>query len=315
MDPTQPDPLSPQDEIVTARDPFDHPDADIILRSSDGVDFRTFKIILSLSSPVFRDMFSVPQPPHAQDSTSAPPAVLVSEDSKTLRALLLHCHPCSACFHANFDNLNDIVALLEAALKYDMSTALEHIRLRLSSSPFEHNEALSFYAISCHNGWRVEAEIAAGRVLEMGTFWRPPIGYVPEMEAITAGAYYRLLTYHHRCGHAAESVGERSLLLGADEKLVAQLSHCPSNTGACYTDTMRRKAWLDDYLTASGKELLVRPCSSTILKDTKLCQEAIAKAGCPHCRVVASAAMEQLRGLYAAQVKKVVSEVKLEFKA
>jgi hypothetical protein len=44
--------------------PFDRPDADVILRSQDNVDFHTFKILLSLSSPLFNTMFSMPQAQH-----------------------------------------------------------------------------------------------------------------------------------------------------------------------------------------------------------------------------------------------------------
>ena len=36
-----------------AAPPFDHPQADVILHSSDNIDFRVFKLFLSLASPVF----------------------------------------------------------------------------------------------------------------------------------------------------------------------------------------------------------------------------------------------------------------------
>ncbi|KAJ7873538.1 hypothetical protein B0H14DRAFT_2344163, partial [Mycena olivaceomarginata] len=44
---------------------FDSSDADLILRSCDGADFRLHKAVLSLVSPVFRDMFTFPQPESA----------------------------------------------------------------------------------------------------------------------------------------------------------------------------------------------------------------------------------------------------------
>jgi hypothetical protein len=45
-------------------DKFDAPDADIILRTLGPPkrDFRVHKLVLSLASPVFKDMFSLPQP-------------------------------------------------------------------------------------------------------------------------------------------------------------------------------------------------------------------------------------------------------------
>jgi len=42
--------------------PFSYPDGDIILRSADGVDLRVHTTLLSVASPFFRDMFSLPQP-------------------------------------------------------------------------------------------------------------------------------------------------------------------------------------------------------------------------------------------------------------
>ncbi|KAJ7750603.1 hypothetical protein B0H16DRAFT_1318583 [Mycena metata] len=41
--------------------PFDE-STDAILRSSDDLDFPVHRAVLSLASPFFRDMFSIPQP-------------------------------------------------------------------------------------------------------------------------------------------------------------------------------------------------------------------------------------------------------------
>ena len=46
-----------------AKAPFDDLQADLILQSSDKVHFRVFKPILSIASPIFKDMFSIPSPP------------------------------------------------------------------------------------------------------------------------------------------------------------------------------------------------------------------------------------------------------------
>jgi BTB/POZ domain len=66
--------------------PFNNLKADVILRSADNVDFRVFKSILSLSSPIFDDMFALPQVSGAdnrnemEDSLSV---VQLAEDKKT----------------------------------------------------------------------------------------------------------------------------------------------------------------------------------------------------------------------------------------
>src|SRR5258705_7520040 len=53
--------------VSKAGAPFDRPDADVVLRSEDGVDFRTFKAHLSSASEFLDHMFSSLQPPSADD--------------------------------------------------------------------------------------------------------------------------------------------------------------------------------------------------------------------------------------------------------
>ncbi|KAI0698249.1 hypothetical protein BC835DRAFT_1466668 [Cytidiella melzeri] len=49
-------------DIVIAGDPFNLPTADVVFRTSDHVDFHVHKLILSIASPFFTGMFSLPQP-------------------------------------------------------------------------------------------------------------------------------------------------------------------------------------------------------------------------------------------------------------
>ncbi|KAI9064030.1 hypothetical protein FKP32DRAFT_1531144, partial [Trametes sanguinea] len=44
--------------------PFDQPSADIVIRSSDSVDFHVHTQILAQASPFFATMLSLPQPSH-----------------------------------------------------------------------------------------------------------------------------------------------------------------------------------------------------------------------------------------------------------
>ena len=56
-------PIFAMAESCPSRAPFDDENADIIFRSSDGVDFRVYKVIVSKLSPMLRDMLAVPPPP------------------------------------------------------------------------------------------------------------------------------------------------------------------------------------------------------------------------------------------------------------
>lgn len=59
--------------------------ADVIIRSSDNVVFRVQRVALSLFSPVFADILSIPQPESSRDSL---PIVPVSEDRELFMIFL-----------------------------------------------------------------------------------------------------------------------------------------------------------------------------------------------------------------------------------
>ncbi|KAF8339897.1 uncharacterized protein EI90DRAFT_2990513 [Cantharellus anzutake] len=71
---------------------FSFPDGDVILVSSDGLEFQVHKLILSLASPFFRDMFKLPQ----VESPKPLQSVTMTEDAGTLEALLKIVYPTEA---------------------------------------------------------------------------------------------------------------------------------------------------------------------------------------------------------------------------
>ena len=101
--------------------PFDHAKADIVLCSSDNVDFRVFKLFLSLASPVFETLFVIPQPveeSEGQEIRDGLAVVPVAEDSKTLHALLHFCYPYTLADDPKL--LQDALDVLNAAKKYSL---------------------------------------------------------------------------------------------------------------------------------------------------------------------------------------------------
>ncbi|THH14762.1 hypothetical protein EW146_g5611 [Bondarzewia mesenterica] len=105
-----------------ASPPFDEPGADIILRSSDDVVFRVYKNILSLASPFFKDLFSLPQPsPTAIDNTTSGeiPVIPVTEDAETLDFMLRSIYPVRS---PKIKKLSDLRFVFEASRKYQIET-------------------------------------------------------------------------------------------------------------------------------------------------------------------------------------------------
>ena len=102
--------------------------ADIVLRSSDLVDFHVHRSVLVNSSPIFGDMFSLPQPPN-ELVPEALPVVHLSEDAEILNSLVSLLYPVPPEIPCSYV---DILALLAAATKYDMNAVQSVIRMEIS---------------------------------------------------------------------------------------------------------------------------------------------------------------------------------------
>ncbi|EPT03035.1 hypothetical protein FOMPIDRAFT_23740, partial [Fomitopsis schrenkii] len=142
--------------------PFDDLDADIILRSSDNIDFRVSRFILRLASPFFASMLEIGQT--ASDGAQADGdeirdgcrVVPVSENSATLDTLLRVIYPQEDPPLDDFTRLADVLA---AALKYDMvkATTLTGTKLR----GFVAQDPVRVWAVAVRNRLEVEARLAA----------------------------------------------------------------------------------------------------------------------------------------------------------
>ncbi|KAI0349570.1 hypothetical protein OH77DRAFT_1431978 [Trametes cingulata] len=191
---------------ATATTSFSHPftksSADVILRTPDGVEFRVHKLILSEASPVFGDMFTLPQPELGLvDASSASPSVTteapklpvvdVTETSQTLDHLLRLCYPMDDPMLA----LSEIAPVIRAARKYDMKWATDRagrmlVQDRALNDP---KDALRVFAVASDLDVP-QAEEAAKASL------RGPLGSsLPyELDGVSPASLYRLLEYRRR---------------------------------------------------------------------------------------------------------------------
>ena len=136
-----------------------------MVQSSDVVNFRVNKVVLSVSSPFFADMFSLPQPPY-KEVIDGLPVVRLSEHAETLDypLTMLYPFPCVAP-----DGYDKALQLLDAAQKYDMVGVQSYIRAQIKCREpilLTRNEA--FRAISISSGARLlpEMETSARHTLE-----------------------------------------------------------------------------------------------------------------------------------------------------
>ena len=86
------DPPLQVNSIAPPVEPIDVPDANLIIQSSDLVNFRVHKPVLAMASPFFKQLLSHPQPSDGEFVDELP-VVKLSEDSELLNCLVSILYP------------------------------------------------------------------------------------------------------------------------------------------------------------------------------------------------------------------------------
>ncbi|KAI0253671.1 hypothetical protein BJV78DRAFT_1191208 [Lactifluus subvellereus] len=150
-------------------DPFsqylDTDDGDIIVQSSDLARFRVHKSILSMSSPFFRDMLSLPQPSDSE-LVDGLHVVHLSEDAEVLHSLITKLYPIPSEIPESCDKT---LALLAALQKYDMTAVQSSVRAEMKSKnllALTGTSTFRAYGIASAKGLGPEMETAARLTLD-----------------------------------------------------------------------------------------------------------------------------------------------------
>ena len=137
---------------------LDHTGADIVLRSQDSHQFHVPKIYIVNSSPILSELIQ-----KASDSSSnanagvSLPVVQLPESGEVLHCLLTFIFPVTPRMPPT---IFEIMELLSVAQKYQMETALAHIRASVAQQyliPACLEPALRIYALAQKHGLRQEA--------------------------------------------------------------------------------------------------------------------------------------------------------------
>jgi hypothetical protein len=100
-----PEDLHPETNLAaSALEPFDVPDANLIIRSSDNVNFRAHKSVLAMVSPVFKDLLSLPQPSDSEYIDGIP-VVRLPEDSELLNCLVSILYPVHTVIPSSYEKV------------------------------------------------------------------------------------------------------------------------------------------------------------------------------------------------------------------
>ncbi|KAI0924390.1 hypothetical protein AcW1_006517 [Taiwanofungus camphoratus] len=223
---------------------FQHPFADIICRSSDGVEFRLHKIILCMASCVIRELITSGVGLSRTDRPIGPPELSVldlPEDSSTLEILFKLCYPVDSSSVVRDGKVSMMQAVLRAAAKYRMGRVVQLMREQWTR--IARKEPLQAYLTAAQLKLDDCAKEAARRMLS-----RDIDGvYVPELESSSAYDYCRLLDYHRACRAVATSIlkPEMSRMAGSQNWSCNDERRCGKST--------RARRTMDDYSTKAGQ--------------------------------------------------------------
>ena len=302
--------------ITTFGPPFDDTNADVILRSSDQVDFMVYKVILSKASPVFKTMFSLPQPAtdSADTSRESRAIIILNEHSKVLAALLLTIYPPTLMsVRAQSLSLTDHIAILDMARKYDMAATSCRLLIDFKGSEaLKNNHLQAFYAAYRH-GLREAAEIAARASLKH-PFTLDAIG--DEMQYIDGPAFHTLWKFHRACSAIAVEA-----ISGHTYKWIpkAPTTWCNATPTRCRCSRVKfwlgpkESPWLTntswgDYVDRAVKALKTHPCSEAITNQAILIPSYQAEM-CDECQKKI-AGLSEFSQYLGEEVDRVVSNVR-----
>ncbi|OCH93746.1 hypothetical protein OBBRIDRAFT_266819 [Obba rivulosa] len=280
-----------------ASPPFDDPDADVIIRTSDLIDFRVYKVILGMVSPVFKDMFPMPQPKNDNHPTchkDGVPVVTVTETAETMDNVLRIIHPMQEPRHLT--TLEQVVPALEASDKYMMNQVQQALVKYLLS--FAASAPLRVYAIACRLKLFGTAREAAKYTLQ-GPVYSLPSPMPRELDQLpTTAFFYALLQYHQRCSKTATGTISSWIQLLKGESLQqlvwfssSHAKECAAGSTIKISDIFRIvpvevpvRLWWEDYHRAAEDAVRDRIAGATVT-EPKFLEPFLQRAtACSTCR-------------------------------
>ncbi|KAI6094384.1 hypothetical protein F5141DRAFT_1224137 [Pisolithus sp. B1] len=318
---TPPDPFC-------APSPFDHVKADVILRSPDDVDFRVFKLFLSLASPFFETLFDLPQPSEEMNTDveikDGLPVIPVSEDSKTLDPLLRFCYPCTLSEDPALEDFRDVINVLEAAKKYSLDAIERTVCKSLFNPKILEANSMSCFAIACRARMQDECALAAKHTLRESLV---PTWF-EEIELITSSELLSLLSYHRKCGDAVQTLKDDLSWITAQ---YPQRNSAPwmiamrfdsHNQCSCVRSTSGRftlygyasAQWWEAFMDSTFLDLRDKPCAETVRQNVENAIRTGPQRKCGYCSPTVPGGMREFGTLFINEVEELLSQVELGLK-
>ncbi|ETW80404.1 hypothetical protein HETIRDRAFT_320663 [Heterobasidion irregulare TC 32-1] len=283
--------------LKAARHPFADADADIVLRSSDNVDFHVHRLILSKASPVFSDILTIPssasdpdasdQPPNVDELKDGIPIVRMAENQAVLDTILRLSYPTDKPSISS--DLSFVRALVRAMDKYAMimtfPQTLESVMLEAAAvQPF------AVYAIACqYRMFEIANRIARISLLHPLDFSSSQL-ITEDYDLMTSSQYHQLLRYRHQSAAAVlEPIQSLKRLQPLDIPGIKPQPSCTCSVLSRFNEAIRyppayalRRVSL--YLERCEATLRSRPHSDTVLDDSIILPSILDAPRCSACQ-------------------------------
>ncbi|PBK99746.1 hypothetical protein ARMGADRAFT_878807, partial [Armillaria gallica] len=234
---------------------FNDMGADLILRSSEGVHFYVHKPLLSLASPVFRDMFNIGQTPLTFQGGI--PVVQMSEDSDVLHKLLVWCDPRSVPLPEQFaiDDISRVLSLTDKFMMEGVASRVGMLLFKYAEKQPAHVYALAYRG---RGSWGAELMRAAAWQTLKSDFPH----HTQVFDDISAKAMMRLYEYRIDCVTATQSLISNAEWIQAVDKPWQHkdlwlLCNCIGLECTGHKSYVAR--WLVQYLRRAGDSLKEKP--------------------------------------------------------
>ena len=290
-----------------ANAPFDDPRADLVLRSSDDVNFFVFKVVLSLASSVFADMFTLPLPAVSQNSSDEPPVIQLFEDAETIDMALRYFYPIPS---PEIVSLRDARILMEFARKYQ-ADVIRHSVTRFLTDNIKRDPA-NIYALAS----AYECQDIAAQALQSSLIVPIYLIHSPELQYSTTREQYEALIYYHiSCGRVASAVSMRRKWIPKRGTLTTTSSQGKDLgcSGCIMPDFVQRPGertiygprYLWNYLHRSALVLAHHPNADAVTEEDFVLRDM----KCSGCIIKKRLEMLECSQAFAAEIRRVIKQV------
>ena len=189
-------------------DPFTTEDGDVVLRVGPDDTFRVHKLVLSLASPVFKDLFQNARPDQPDGGPGGfIPVIPIADSPESVDLLLRFIYP--GVVPPTITDPTVLSALLTVADKYGVQVISPIAKARLADEEILKKDPFGAYIVARRWGFMDEAKSAARRLTLTGVMESPSS---KDPQNLAGEDFFRLLWFMQKRGDKSKNMIRTSLV-------------------------------------------------------------------------------------------------------